>query len=157
MICQAMRNIVEQLANFQTKKNIVEMFKQFAKQRETQNGSTTFLAELKMAEQSNNLSDKNKMIQYCEEPAISLHSYTDPLVQWSTHLLPVMRDLGSIHREGLTLTAVLLPGFTTDTVGYWGGGALCRACNLTTFIHSSTGPVVHPFASNHEGSIQRGY
>ncbi len=28
---------------------------------------------------------------------------------------------------------------------------LCRACNLTAFIHSSTGPVVHPFASLHEG------
>jgi hypothetical protein len=28
---------------------------------------------------------------------------------------------------------------------------LWRACNLTTFIHSSTGPVVHPFASCHEG------
>jgi hypothetical protein len=26
-----------------------------------------------------------------------------------------------------------------------------RACNLTAFIHSSTGPVVHPFASCHEG------
>jgi hypothetical protein len=28
---------------------------------------------------------------------------------------------------------------------------LWRACNLTVFIHSSTGPVVHPFASSHEG------
>jgi hypothetical protein len=26
-----------------------------------------------------------------------------------------------------------------------------RACNLTAFIHSSTGPVIHPFASRHEG------
>ncbi len=31
------------------------------------------------------------------------------------------------------------------------GGALWRACNLTAFKHSSTGPVVHPFASHHEG------
>ncbi len=31
------------------------------------------------------------------------------------------------------------------------GGALWRACNLTAFIHSSTGPVVHLFASRHEG------
>jgi hypothetical protein len=31
----------------------------------------------------------------CGEPAISLHSYTVPLVQWSTRLLPVMRDPGS--------------------------------------------------------------
>jgi hypothetical protein len=38
------------------------------------------------------------------------------------------------------------------------GGALWRACNLTAFIYSSTGPVVHPFASCHEGpgSIPRG-
>jgi hypothetical protein len=28
---------------------------------------------------------------------------------------------------------------------------LWRACNLTAFIHSSTGPVVDPFASRHEG------
>ncbi len=28
---------------------------------------------------------------------------------------------------------------------------LWRACNLTAFIHSSTGPVVHLFASHHEG------
>jgi hypothetical protein len=28
-----------------------------------------------------------------------------------------------------------------------------RACNLTAFIHSSTGPVVHPFASHHEGPV----
>jgi hypothetical protein len=32
------------------------------------------------------------------EPAISLHLYTVPLVQRSTHLLPVMRDPGSIPR-----------------------------------------------------------
>jgi hypothetical protein len=31
------------------------------------------------------------------------------------------------------------------------GGTLRRACNLTGFIHSSTGPVVYPFASRHEG------
>jgi hypothetical protein len=35
------------------------------------------------------------------EPAISLHSYTVPLVQWSSHLLPVMRDPGSIPRRVL--------------------------------------------------------
>jgi hypothetical protein len=28
---------------------------------------------------------------------------------------------------------------------------LWRACNLTAFTHSSTGPVVHPFASCHKG------
>ncbi len=34
---------------------------------------------------------------------------------------------------------------------HW-GGALWRACSLTTFTHSSTGPVVLTFASHHEGS-----
>ncbi len=29
-----------------------------------------------------------------------------------------------------------------------------RACNLTTFIHSSTGPVVHPFASRQGTWVQ---
>jgi hypothetical protein len=28
---------------------------------------------------------------------------------------------------------------------------LWRACNLTEFVHSSTGPVVYLFASRHEG------
>jgi hypothetical protein len=31
----------------------------------------------------------------CVDPAISLHSHTVPLVQWSTCQLPVMTDLGS--------------------------------------------------------------
>jgi hypothetical protein len=35
-------------------------------------------------------------------------------------------------------------------VGCW-WGAPWRACNLTAFIHSLTGPVGHPFASHHEG------
>ncbi len=34
---------------------------------------------------------------------------------------------------------------------------LWRACNLTAFTHSSTGPVVHLFASRPEGSIPGGY
>ncbi len=34
----------------------------------------------------------------CGEPAISLHSYTVPLVQWSTCFLPVRRDMSSIPR-----------------------------------------------------------
>ncbi len=143
----------------------------------------------------------------CVEPAISLHSYTVPLVQWSSRLLPVMRDPGSIPRGYLGETGILLltmsryigdpnvishcglvwgrlrpepslgrrtdnviipldltqlfcpgfmlaagrpSGFTTDIVDCW-GGALLRACNLIAFIHSSTGPVVHTFASCHEG------
>ncbi len=32
----------------------------------------------------------------CGGPAISLHSYHVSLVQWTTSLLPVMRDPGSI-------------------------------------------------------------
>jgi hypothetical protein len=40
--------------------------------------------------------------------------------------------------------------FTTDIVSCW-RGALWRACNLTAFTHSLTGPVGHPFASRHEG------
>jgi hypothetical protein len=32
----------------------------------------------------------------CREPSFSLHSYTLPLVQWSTRLLPVMRDSGNL-------------------------------------------------------------
>jgi hypothetical protein len=38
------------------------------------------------------------------------------------------------------------------------GVALWRACNLTAFIHSLTGPVDYPFASHHEGPVnpQRG-
>jgi hypothetical protein len=47
---------------------------------------------------------------HCGEPAISLHSHTVPLVQWSNRLLPVMRDLGSIPRGVLTVceTGILL-------------------------------------------------
>ncbi len=44
----------------------------------------------------------------CGEPAISLHSYRVPLVQWSTRLLPVMRDPGSIRRGYLCETGILL-------------------------------------------------
>jgi hypothetical protein len=45
---------------------------------------------------------------YCGEPAISLHSYTVPLVQWSACLLPIMRDQGSIPRGYLCETGILL-------------------------------------------------
>ncbi len=37
-----------------------------------------------------------------------IHSSAVPLVQWSTHLLPVMRDLGSIPRGYLCETGILL-------------------------------------------------
>jgi hypothetical protein len=132
-----------------------------------------------------------------------MHSYVVPLVQWSTRLLPIMRDPGSIPRGYLCKTGIQLLalsryigdpnvidhcdlvwggfcpkpslGHRADNViipldlthlfcpsfmlaagppsGFLpaGGGALCIAYNLNAFIHSSTGPVVHPFASHHEG------
>ncbi len=39
--------------------------------------------------------------QHCGEPAISLHSHHASMFQWTTRLLPVMRDLGSIPRGAL--------------------------------------------------------
>ncbi len=59
-------------------------------------------------------------------------------------------DLTQLFCPGFTLAADPPPSFITNMVGYW-GGALWRACNLTAFTHSSTGQVVHPFASHHEG------
>ncbi len=75
----------------------------------------------------------------CGELAISLHSYTVPLVQCSTRLLPVMRDLGSIPRGVLTVceTGILLLEFShyigdpnvIDHCGLvWGG--LCPELSL---------------------------
>ncbi len=43
----------------------------------------------------------------CGEPAISLHSHHVSRVQWTTRLLPVMRDPGSIHRRYLCETGIL--------------------------------------------------
>ncbi len=62
----------------------------------------------------------------------------------------ILLDLTQLFCPGFTLAADPPSVFTTDIVGCW-GGALWRACNLIAFIHSSTGPVVHPFASHHEG------
>ncbi len=149
---------------------------------------------------------KKEKSQHCGEPTISLHSYTVPLVQWSTRLLPVMRNLSSVPGGGtmwnwdspvsvvslhwwpwhnwslwpclrqassrtftrpcshadnviipLDLTQLFFPGFTlaagppssftTDIVGCWG-----EPCGETAIsLHSYTVPVVHPFASRHEG------
>jgi hypothetical protein len=88
---------------------------------------------------------------------VSLHWW--PRCDWS--LWPRLRrassdnviiplDLTQLFCPGFSLAAGPPSGFTTDIVGCW-GGALWRACNLTPFIHSSTVPVVHPFASRHEG------
>ncbi len=48
-----------------------------------------------------------KIIQ-CGEPAVSLHSHHVSLIQWSTRLLPVMRDLGSNPQGG----TYVKPGFS---------------------------------------------
>jgi hypothetical protein len=45
----------------------------------------------------------------------------------------------------LCLATCVIYGTNTIILIMW------RACNLTAFIHNSTGPVVHPFASSHEG------
>jgi hypothetical protein len=59
-------------------------------------------------------------------------------------------DLKQLFCPGFTLAAGPPSVFTTDLVGCW-GEALWRACNLTVFIKSLTGPVGQPFASRHEG------
>jgi hypothetical protein len=47
-----------------------------------------------------------------------------------------------------TLTAASIPGWMLPLHAK---SNLWRACNLTAFTHSSTGPVVHLFASRHKG------
>jgi hypothetical protein len=64
-------------------------------------------------------------------------------------------DITQIFCPGFTLATGPPSSFTIDIVNCW-EGALWRACNLTTFIHSLTGSVGQPFASRHEGSIPRG-
>jgi hypothetical protein len=59
-------------------------------------------------------SDRDKhtsVIHYpfaCGEPAISLHLHHVSLVQWTTRLLPIMRDPGSIPRGYLCGTGIFL-------------------------------------------------
>jgi hypothetical protein len=59
-------------------------------------------------------------------------------------------DVTQLPCPGFALAAGLPSGFTTDGVGA-GGGALWRACNLTSFSPCLTGPVDYPFASCHKG------
>ncbi len=59
-------------------------------------------------------------------------------------------DLTQLFCPGFTLTAGPPSCFTTNGVGCW-GGALWRACNLTSFSPCLTGPVDYPFASCHKG------
>jgi hypothetical protein len=60
-------------------------------------------------------------------------------------------DLTQLFCPGFMLAAGPPSSFTTDKVRCWGGGALWRACNLTTFTPCLTGPVDYPFTSCHEG------
>jgi hypothetical protein len=75
-------------------------------------------------------------------PELSLGCCTDNVI------FPL--DITQLFCPSFTPAAGLLSGFTTDIVGCW-AGVLWRACNLAAFTHSSTGPVVHRFASCHEG------
>ncbi len=59
-------------------------------------------------------------------------------------------DLTQLSCPGLTLAAGLPSGFTSNGVGCL-GGALWRACNLTSFSPCLTSPVDYPFASHHKG------
>ncbi len=77
-----------------------------------------------------------------------LHSKLSPGCRDDNVIIPL--DLTQLFCPGFTLAAGPPSGFTTDIVGCW-AGALCRACNLTAFIHSSTGTVVQPLASCYEG------
>jgi hypothetical protein len=76
----------------------------------------------------------------CPEPSPGCHA--DNVI--------IQLNVTQLFCPGFTLTAGPPSGFTADIVGCW-GGALWRAWNLTAFPHSSTGPMVHPFASRHEG------
>jgi hypothetical protein len=86
---------------------------------------------------------------YCGQPAISLHSYTVPLVQWSTCLLPIMRDLGSIPRGYLCETGILLLALSCyigdpDMIDHcglvWGG--LCPERSLVHCVDNVDNPTL---------------
>jgi hypothetical protein len=57
-----------------------------------------------------------------------------------THLIVTMAK-----PQYFIFDSVCFSGFFMNNFKVW------RACNLTAFIHSSTGSVVYPFASCHEG------
>ncbi len=61
-------------------------------------------------------------------------------------------DLTQVFCPGFMLAAGLPSGFTANRVGYW-GGALWRACNLTSFSPCLTGPLDYLFASRHKGPV----
>ncbi len=90
---------------------------------------------------------------WCGEPAISLHSYTVPLVQWSFRLLPVMRDPGSIPRGVLIwnwdspVSVVLLHWWLWRDLSLWPclrwassrtvTRPSCRQCDNPTWSHTA--------------------
>jgi hypothetical protein len=74
----------------------------------------------------------------CPEPSLSCHA--------DNVIIPL--DLTQLSYPGFPLAAGPPSGFTTDIVSCWGGAL--ASLHLTAFIHSSTGPVVQPFASRHE-------
>jgi hypothetical protein len=59
-------------------------------------------------------------------------------------------DLAQLSCPGFTLAAGLPSGFTTMS-RLLGGGALWKACNLTTLSPCLTGPVDYLFPSRHKG------
>ncbi len=89
----------------------------------------------------------------CGEPAISLHSYTAPLVQWSIHLLSAMRDPGWIPRGVLKwnrdspVSVVLLHCWPQHDWSLWPHlrrassrtvtRLLCRQCDNPTWSHTA--------------------
>ncbi len=97
------------------------------------------------------------VIDHCDlvwgglRPELSLGHCTDNVI------IPL--DLTQLFCPGFTFAAGPPSGFTTDTVGCW-GGALWRACNLTAFTPCFTGPMDYLFAPHHEGpgfNPQQGY
>jgi hypothetical protein len=90
------------------------------------------------------------------EPAISLHSHHVSLVQWTTCLLPVMRDPGE---TGILLLALsryigdhdeIRSLASLSFIGSAAGGSPVESLQ-SHFIHTmSHCPVDYPFASRHE-------
>jgi hypothetical protein len=84
------------------------------------------------------------VIDHCGLVWSRLHPESSLGPRVDNEIIPL--DLTQLFCPGFTLAARPPSRFTTDIVSYW-RGALWRACNLPAFIHSSTGPVVYPFAS----------
>ncbi len=85
----------------------------------------------------------------CEKPA-ALLLFSGCFTRLHADNVKSRLDLTQLFCPGFMLAAGPPSPFTTDRVGCW-GGALCRACNLTTFTPCLTGPVDYLFASRHEG------